>query len=267
MYFQHFLLITGIAFGNGNVWRIQRRFTLATFRNFGMGKSKFEDKIAEESQFLMEEFANHMHEQFDPAHVLKNAISNVTCSVIFGKRFQYSDQEFKKALNIIDRQLKLLGTVGLLISVPIIRLLLFRQTTLQTYMQEIRQYIGGIIREHKIKFDSNNVKDYIDVYLKELQEGGFTGVLNENSLLLTVVQLFVAGTDTTVNTLKWGLLYMMKYPEVQAKVQQEIDEEIGCSRLPNMSDNLPYTVATLMEIQRIATIVPLGTVFVCLFVS
>ena len=53
---------------------------------------------------------------------------------------------------------------------------------------------------------------------------------------------------------------MVKFPEIQAKVQSEIDTQIGRDRLPTMKDKLllPYTEAVLMEVQRMATILPEG---------
>lgn len=37
----------------------------------------------------------------------------------------------------------------------------------------------------------------------------------EENLVYCTVDLFGAGTETTSNTLIWGLLFMVKYPEVQ----------------------------------------------------
>ncbi|KAK5930937.1 hypothetical protein CgunFtcFv8_027131 [Champsocephalus gunnari] len=55
-------------------------------------------------------------------------------------------------------------------------------------------------------------------------------------------------------------MYMMHYPEIQEKVQAEIDSVIGQSRQPTMADkpNMPYTEAVIHEVQRMANIVPLG---------
>jgi len=39
---------------------------------------------------------------------------------------------------------------------------------------------------------------------------------NEN-LKALVANSFAAGTETTANTLRWALLLMMKYPEIQSK--------------------------------------------------
>ncbi|XP_014672812.1 PREDICTED: cytochrome P450 2D28-like [Priapulus caudatus] len=63
-----------------------------------------------------------------------------------------------------------------------------------------------------------------------------------------------------MTTLRWGLLFMLKYPHVLRKVQAEIDDVIGRGRLPCMADqdNMPYSRATIAEVQRVADIVPLN---------
>ncbi|XP_022258486.1 vitamin D 25-hydroxylase-like, partial [Limulus polyphemus] len=53
---------------------------------------------------------------------------------------------------------------------------------------------------------------------------------------------------------------MAAYPDVQKRVQNEIDSFIGRERLPSWDDHLhlPYTQAVLYEAQRWQTIVPLS---------
>ena len=260
------IFFLGVLFANGPTWRKQRRFTLSTFRDFGIGKSTFQDKISDEIQFVTAEFNNHGKKPFDPRSILTNAISNVISSVIFGYRFQYSDTEFNRLLKLLDEMVRISGSGGINIVLPILQLLDFqgkRQT--KSFQGDIRGFIGGIISTHKERFDSNHLSDYIDVYLNELEHGniGDTENVDEKSLLLTVVQLFAAGTETTVNTLRWALMYMMEYPEIQSRLQKEIDSVVSRNRLPRVGDKLPYTEATIMEVQRIASIAPLGMLLCC----
>lgn len=44
------------------------------------------------------------------------------------------------------------------------------------------------------------------------------------------------------------------------KVQQEIDAVVGSERVPSLTDkgSLPYTEATIMEVQRMTVVVPLS---------
>lgn len=47
-------------------------------------------------------------------------------------------------------------------------------------------------------------------------------LFHEQNLLMTVSNLFAAGTDTTSTTLRWCLLLMAKYPQVQGKMSHAV---------------------------------------------
>ena len=73
--------------------------------------------------------------------------------------------------------------------------------------------------------------------------------------------LFSAGEETVNTCLSWAMVYLLHYPEVMAKIQQELDMVIDRSQLPSVDDRpyLPYTEAFIYEVLRRSSIVPLGT--------
>ncbi|KAM6474005.1 cytochrome P450 2C31-like [Liasis olivaceus] len=68
---------------------------------------------------------------------------------------------------------------------------------------------------------------------------------------MSVFELFLAGTESTATTISYGLILLAKFPHIQAKAQQEIDEVVGANRAPSMEDRvkLSYTNAFVHEIQ------------------
>jgi len=120
-------------------------------------------------------------------------------------------------------------------------------------------YAKQQLAHHWETFDSNNPRDFIDAYLirmKEIRQQGQHTSFSEAQLTRSIQDLFIAGTETVNTTLKWSLLFMILHPDVQTKVQAEIDAVVGPGRKPTMKDrlNMPYTEATIMECQRLGNI-------------
>ncbi|XP_072036276.1 cytochrome P450 2J4-like [Amphiura filiformis] len=254
----------GTAFGES--WKQLRRHSLSTLRGFGVGKRPFEEQISQETKSLLDEFRKREKQPFDPQYLIGNAVSNVICSVVFGQRYEYTDEDFKELLVIINQQTEIMGAGGLVLFIPFMKY--FRPELCKLFKENVTRLIKFInknIDSHRTHHDPKNPRDFIDVFLTEIEENQketLQSHINNQSLTTTIGHLFGAGFETTTTTLRWALLYMMAYPDVQSQVQQEIDNKVGRDRLPQLSDipNLPFTGATLLEIQRIATILPSGVV-------
>lgn len=76
-----------------------------------------------------------------------------------------------------------------------------------------------------------------------------------------VLDLFLAGTDTTSSALRWAILLLTNYPDVAEKCYQEIRRVVGLERLPTFQDKaeLKYVNATILEVLRWSNIVPIVT--------
>ena len=64
---------------------------------------------------------------------------------------------------------------------------------------------------------------------------------------MLVTEVFIAAIVNIANTLSWALLYIIRNPEVQEMLQEELDQVVGPTRLPDIEDkkNLPFLEATI----------------------
>ena len=75
-----------------------------------------------------------------------------------------------------------------------------------------------------------------------------------------MTDVFLAGGDTTSNSLEWTTYYLSKHPEVLAKLQSEIDKVVDQERTPYLMVRplMVYTEAFICEVLRKSSVVPLG---------
>lgn len=263
--FEHVGLHNGIAFNRyGQHWKEQRRFALHTLRNFGMGKKSIEERVREEAGYLCSAFQDEEGHPFDPYVILNNAVSNVICSVIFGDRFDYSDLLFQKMIHLLRESFEL-AAKPITQFYKIFPWLMNVPGPHQRQFQVVRTYLAfleDIIQKHKDTWDPSIRRDFIDAFFEEMEKDkdNPNSMFTEKTLLYVMADLFVAGTDTTSNTLRWSLLMMLHHPHIQEKVHKEIDHVIGRDRLPTIEDqaNMPYTNAVIHEVQRYGNILPMA---------
>ncbi|KAL7397191.1 hypothetical protein ABVT39_018108 [Epinephelus coioides] len=212
---------------------------------------------------LQEDMFHGQGKPFNPHTILNNAVSSIICSIVFGHRFEHSDEKFIKLMKLFNKGLEIEVSIWaqLYNSFPrLMRRLPGPHQTIQNISNNVKDFIREELKQHRQKWDPSDQRDFIDCYLNKMNKEQADSTFDEENLVVSVIDLFVAGTETTTTTLRWAFLYMTKYPEIQAKVQAEIDRVIGQSRQVSMEDraNLPYTVAVLHEVQRMGNIVPLS---------
>ncbi|XP_043086156.1 cytochrome P450 2B1-like isoform X2 [Puntigrus tetrazona] len=250
----------------GHSWRQQKRFALHTLRNFGLGKKSVEDRVLEESRYLIAEMLKAEGKSLDPQHAIQNAVSNIICSIVFGDRFDYDNKRFSYLLKILNNQIVLLGSAAgqILNLAPFIKHFPGPHQKVMQNATELLGFIRDEVKEHKETLDPDSPRDFIDAYLLEIekQKSNEDSTFHEENMVMSTADLFLAGTDTTSTTIRWGLIFLIQNPDVQERCHEEIVGVLGYDRLPSMDDRerLPYTYATVHEIQRCANIAPLGVV-------
>lgn len=119
---------------------------------------------------------------------------------------------------------------------------------------ESGRYFKQITDEHRSTLDPFNIRDVCDAYIKEhdriqADERRSQHYFSEQQLIQVMNDMFSAGIETVSNTLDWSVLFFVLYPEVQVKIQEEIDRVIGSNRLPELDDlpNMPYTEGNFLR--------------------
>ncbi|XP_032104598.1 cytochrome P450 2F1 [Sapajus apella] len=252
-----------IAFCNGDRWKILRHFSIQVLRSFGMEKASIEERILEGGSFLLTELRKTEGEPFNPTFVLSRSVSNIICSLLFGSRFHYEDDRLLTIVCLINDNLQLMSSPwdelyifpSLLDWVPGPHRRIFQN------FKCLRDLIAHSVHDHQASLDPRSPRDFIDCFLTKMteEEEDPQSHFHMDTLLMTTHNLLFGGPETVGTTLCHAFLALMKYPKVQARVQ-EIDLVVGRARLPALEDRaaMPYTDAVIHEVQRFADSIPVN---------
>ncbi|KAE8605382.1 hypothetical protein XENTR_v10015094 [Xenopus tropicalis] len=253
----------GVVFADGENWKVMRRFALSTLRDFGMGRKTIEDTIVEESGCLVETFKSHEGKPFDNTLILNAAVANIIVHILLNHRFDYQDPTLIKLIKSVSENVKIAGSpiVMLYNTYPsIMGWIPGSHKTVFENFQKLSNFLKETFTKRRDQLDVNDQRDLIDAFLVKQQEEKSSSkkFFHDENLKVLLGDLFAAGMETTSTTLRWGILLMMKYPDIQKKVQDEIDRVIGSAepRLEHRKQ-IPYTDAVIHEIQRFANLVPI----------
>uniref|UniRef100_A0A914VYH8 Uncharacterized protein n=1 Tax=Plectus sambesii TaxID=2011161 RepID=A0A914VYH8_9BILA len=261
----------GIGNSSGPSWREQRRFAVHTLRDFGMGRNVMEEKIMSSVATMFEQVDDCVAaDAFDMNWPLQLCIGNIINELLLGYHWQADDCEkfihFKDCLEFLFRQMRerksfmVIQAYPWLKHVPYLGYIGWHE--LRETMNNIFGFMASEIEEHKKQLDyDSEPTDFVAAYLQELKRRERTGesneYLSERNLIGTLSDFWIAGMETTATTLRWAIVFLVAYQDVQKKMRKEIDEVVGRDRRPTMTDkmNLPYSTAVVLEMQRKANIV------------
>ncbi|XP_071521962.1 cytochrome P450 2L1-like isoform X2 [Panulirus ornatus] len=138
----------------------------------------------------------------------------------------------------------------------------FQYGFLEDAKERILQFFFSEIEEHRATLDRDNPRDLIDGYLIEMDEKQVDPdvTCNDTDLSILILDLFLGGGESTKGILVWMSYYLATYPEVQRRMQEEVDEVLPKGTLATLEDRirLPYTEAVLHEVLRKSSLVNLG---------
>ncbi|XP_058012658.1 cytochrome P450 1A5-like [Ahaetulla prasina] len=252
-------------------WRTRRKLAQNALKTFAgstspnSSTSLLEEHVSKEADYLVLKFLDLMKEKesFEPFQYVVISVVNVICAMCFGKRYDHEDQELLKIVDI-NNDFGLVAASGNPADFfPILQYLPSR--SMEAFKDLNRRFNGlmkKLVEEHYEGFDKNNIRDITDSLISVCQDKktnlNADSDLKDQNIVGIVNELFGAGFDTVTTALSWCLLYLVTYPEIQRRIQEELDQIIGRERTPKQSDRamLPYSEAFMYEMFRHSSFIP-----------
>ncbi|XP_055263170.1 steroid 21-hydroxylase [Moschus berezovskii] len=219
---------------------------------------------------LTQEFCERMRVQAGAPVTIHKEFSLLTCSIICYLTFGDKEDTLVHAFHDCVQDLMKTWdhwSIQILDMVPFLRF--FPNPGLWRLKQAIENrdhMVEKQLRLHKESMVAGQWRDMTDYMLQgvgrhRMEEG--PGQLLEGHVHMSVVDLFIGGTETTASTLSWAVAFLLHHPEIQRRLQEELDRELGpgasCSRVTYKNrGRLPLLNATIAEVLRLRPVVPLA---------
>ncbi|XP_059373073.1 cytochrome P450 1B1-like [Carassius carassius] len=261
-----------LAFGDySQWWKLHRKIAHRTVRTFFTAnihtKQTFEKHIVSEIGVLIRLFLNITREQqyFEPHRYLVVSVANTMSAVCFGSRYEFDDEEFLQVVGRNDRFTETVGAGSMVDVMPWLQHFPNPIKTLYDQFKELNkefnEFILSKVVEHRKTISLSLVRDLTDAFIVALDKGisGGPGVfLDKEYVPSTITDIFGASQDTLSTALQWIILLLVRYPEVQKRLQEDVDKVVDRSRLPTIADqpHLPYVMAFIYEVMRFTSLIP-----------
>ncbi|ESO03160.1 hypothetical protein HELRODRAFT_80719, partial [Helobdella robusta] len=238
-------------------FKFHHRICINVLRNLGFGQGIMESRIKIEVEDLVRRIEMKNKQAFDPSFEIVSAVSNVICSIIFGKGWVKEDQEFLEGLNLMYSMINSANKSLIINFFPILRHFTYYKKIIdneKVLFGRWQIYINKIVNRVVKTEESEN---FCRLYLEEAKH--FANVtFDEDQFIGTITDLFAAGVDTTATTLRWFIVMMANNQDVQKKIQDELERVVGLKKVPSLENkpNLPITEAAILEVMRFKTLLP-----------
>ncbi|KAG1693488.1 Cytochrome P450 18a1 [Nymphon striatum] len=271
--YQDFSKGLGIGMSNGELWQANRALVLRHFHD--SGKTNIEAAVRDELVHVASHLEKYCEEEepIELASIILRSSCNITFELCFGKRFSYDDKDLLDCAKAMENSFALIAKAEVLSS--------FRPWSLPfTYFMD-KTVVGGFdkvrvlsqkmvdevknlaVKQEKYNKDTkdqNFINRYLSVMDNSKDSKDKQNVFFDEQLYEVITDLFAAGTETTTTFVRWSVLYLLENKDVAKKMQAEMDSVIGRSAVPELRHQtlLPYTMATIYELERITSFVPLA---------
>ncbi|XP_017885231.2 methyl farnesoate epoxidase-like [Ceratina calcarata] len=256
----------GILFNDGQAWSACRRFTMRHLKSFGLGQSNMEKHLIVEAECLV----NYLRRASDKGPVSMHmafdvAVLNSLWCMFAGHRFDYENKKLLEVLETVHDVFRLMDTMGGVVSqMPFLRFVIPEMSgynELMRILNKLWNFLNEEINTHEKQMTGGQPQNLIEAFLLEISKNNDdNSIFDRENLLVLCLDLFLAGSKTTTDTLETTFLFLSSHSEWIKILQMELDNVVGRSRSPTLEDydSLPMMKSFLAEAQRFLVLAPFG---------
>ncbi|XP_006921016.1 steroid 17-alpha-hydroxylase/17,20 lyase [Pteropus alecto] len=262
----------GVAFADHSAaWQLHRKLVLATFALFKDGNQRLEKIICQEISSFCDFLATQNGQSIDLSMHLFLAVTNIICLICFNTSYKKEHPMLKIIYSYNEGIMDALGKDHIVDIFSYFKV--FPNKTLKKMKACVKMrndMFTEIYKKLKENFSSNSINSLVDILIQAKMnlDNNAAGpdqdpeIISDRHILATIGDIFGAGTETTTSVVKWTVAFLLHNPQLQKKIQEEIDRNVGFSRTPTIGDRnqLVLLEATIREVLRIrpvaATLLP-----------
>ncbi|XP_054932890.1 cytochrome P450 1A1-like [Dermacentor andersoni] len=201
----------------------------------------------------------------DSRKLFFSMLYKLTGASIYGASLNGEEKDILR-LEEIDHEYYAASPDGLPSDIAPILGLLYRkrEKKIEALYTEYRQIIDRLFAKAEESYKAGSKDNIVHGLISAREEAtrqreSDAEYLTKENLVQVVMNLFGGATDTSASALQWMFLRLAKHPEIQKRIQKEIEDCIGTSS-PVYEDRerLPFTVACMMETFRCHPFAPIG---------
>ncbi|KAK4274827.1 hypothetical protein QN277_017998 [Acacia crassicarpa] len=223
-----------------------------------------EDEVLRTIHRLSQSAASHR--EINLSKTMMSFTGTLICRIAFGKRYELEDNKVSEKggfHGLLHESEALLTEFYFSDYIPClgwIDRIRGLHSRLDKTFKQLDMFYQQVIDDHmKPKNPQTDEKDVIDIFLQIMNDHSSSVDLTMDHIKALLMNILIAGTDTSAATLVWAMTSLMKNPRVMKKVQGEIRKLYGDKEFTSEEDieRLPYLRAVVKEALRLFPASPL----------
>ncbi|KAL0341615.1 UNVERIFIED_CONTAM: cytochrome [Sesamum calycinum] len=246
----------------GEYWREVRKILVLELMTVKRVES-FGQVRVQEVALAMERITNNAPNVVDLSSLMFSLSNNVVCRVAFSMMNPSDVRNSSRFQEILAEAQHLMGEFNVADYFPWmgwVNKFNGVDRRLEKNFRDLDRFFDQVIEEHlDPKRPESDNEDIIDVLLRIQKDPNQAINLSDEQLKGVLIDIFVAGTDTSTATIIWTMAELMRNPHVKQKAQQELRQAAKGKTKIQESDlpNLPYLKLVIKESLRLHPPAPL----------